>query len=378
MAATGGYECSQIHSVGSKYDCSICLLVLRAPHLVSCCGAHYCADCIARVRSRADSACPLCQAGNFHTMLDRGLEREIAQLVVRCPQQRDGCEWTGRVCELASHSGAGGDCGYVHAPCRWGCGGSVARKDLSCHEESDCPSRPWYLDIQDKAVLKLAEKVEKLVAENANLRERVGELAGRVATLASEKDALEECLEGTRSREDGVSVALAEVQAENAALCSNLEGLKAQVKSVISGQTAISGHTAEESLAEKVDELRSLVSSLECEFTSRLDTVSTELSATTQRSRDNSSHLTFMQQLLGVFESYSPAETLCSDPLEPPQASSPSPTDDGQPNTPSPVVANVALSSSLPTSSSSSTSNAYLTPFEVCRGSVQAAKETEC
>ena len=185
----GGYDCTVLGSARDRYQCSVCQLVLRKPHLVSCCGAHFCEACIAKVsRQRVCSpTCPLCRTAEFTTMLNLGLEREINQLTVYCSHHEEGCPWSGHVTQLSSH---GGECGYVKIECSWKCGAWVRKKDLEEHETKVCSLRPWYTDIADGNIRRLAKALESAANEKEELHHRLGLLEARVSTLETEKATL--------------------------------------------------------------------------------------------------------------------------------------------------------------------------------------------
>ena len=42
----GGYDCTFVTPPPKILECPICLLTLRAPHLLSCCGVKICQSCI--------------------------------------------------------------------------------------------------------------------------------------------------------------------------------------------------------------------------------------------------------------------------------------------------------------------------------------------
>ena len=46
----GGYDCQFVSQPPSHWECPVCLLTLRAPHLLSCCGVKICQSCIEGVR----------------------------------------------------------------------------------------------------------------------------------------------------------------------------------------------------------------------------------------------------------------------------------------------------------------------------------------
>ena len=56
-----GHECEFVERPPKQFqsECSICLLILRVPHLISCCGQSFCEACIGRIREDG-KPCPLC------------------------------------------------------------------------------------------------------------------------------------------------------------------------------------------------------------------------------------------------------------------------------------------------------------------------------
>lgn len=340
METSGGYDCSLVQPDGSQRDCSICLLLLRAPHLVSCCGAHFCGTCISKVLSRPSPACPLCQAAGFKTMLNVGLEREIRQLMVYCPRRNAGCQWAGRVSALDSH--ADDDCDFIPVGCRWNCGAQVARKDLQEHEETTCPSRSWYVGIEDKNVRMLADRVEGLSAENASLRQGLAEVVAKVSALESERERLRRGLDEMRAHGEHVSemkATVTELKRENGVLHMEIEQLKSQQREATD-------------LPHRMEELRTFVTTLDQHLSSRLESVSTRLDDVSQRGEDSASQLDLLQRESGVFDRKQ--EIVDSDSSE--QASiNPSPTE------------GVSSISPVPNSFQGTvctTESSYLTPFE--------------
>ena len=339
MEASGGYECSLVQPDGRPNDCSICLLLLRAPHLVSCCGAHFCGVCISKVLSRPRPACPLCQAAGFKTMLNVGLEREIRQLMVYCPRRSAGCQWAGRVSALEPHSED--DCEYVQVGCRWNCGARVTRRDLQEHEATTCLSRPWYVGIEDKNVRRLADRVESLSAENASLRQSLAEVVAKVSTLESERECLRRDLDEMRTQREHIS----EVKSAVTELKQGSGLLRAEVEQLKSHQREMA------ELQHRMTELHTFVKSLDQRLSSRLESVSTRLNDVSQRGEDSASRLDSLQRELGVFDGKQ--ETVDSDSGE--QASiNPSPTEGVSSASPVPN----AFQAIVCTSESS-----YLTPF---------------
>ena len=126
-------------------ECPICLQVMSDPHIVSCCGHHFCGYCLSKSRSRDDS-CPMCKTPGYHSMCDRGLERTINSLGVKCVMASSGCPWVGEFRGLSQHlakSRRDGDCRFAVVDCRNKCGAKDKRESLTTHEISTCPKRTY-------------------------------------------------------------------------------------------------------------------------------------------------------------------------------------------------------------------------------------------
>ena len=68
--------------------------MLNGPHLVSCCGHHFCGPCIKKVQE-VKQPCPLCKQYGYQAMVDKKLqrkniERNINGLHVYCINNEEG------------------------------------------------------------------------------------------------------------------------------------------------------------------------------------------------------------------------------------------------------------------------------------------------
>ena len=128
-----------------EIECPICLQVmLNDPHLVSCCGHHFCGSCIKRVKD-SNGACPYCKETEFQVMPDKGHLRIINGLKVNCTNK--GCEWKGELKDLSVHLNKGkreGQCQYEEVTCvHSGCEIKKQRQYLVKHEKDECLQRPY-------------------------------------------------------------------------------------------------------------------------------------------------------------------------------------------------------------------------------------------
>ena len=146
-----GYECEFVQHPPEalQTDCSICLMVLRKPHIISCCGQSFCLTCIDRIKTEGKS-CPLCSAPGFSIIHNRGLQNTLKDFEVRCAYATSGCEWVGKLGHLDDHLNLNPDfgkqlegCDFVEIPCNHKCGGVFSRHMLANHQGEECPKRPY-------------------------------------------------------------------------------------------------------------------------------------------------------------------------------------------------------------------------------------------
>ncbi|XP_011403663.1 PREDICTED: TNF receptor-associated factor 5-like [Amphimedon queenslandica] len=133
-------------------ECPICMGILFHPHIVSCCGYHFCETCLDRVK-REGQPCPMCK-GDFTSLLNKSLQRDINQLTIVCPNSKktsEGppCDWIGELGCIEDHLNIGkrfGGCQCLVVGCNYGCGYSNKRYLLVAHEQTECPKRPYSCD----------------------------------------------------------------------------------------------------------------------------------------------------------------------------------------------------------------------------------------
>ncbi len=147
-----GYDCKFVQPPPTylQTECSVCLLVLRSPHLTSCCGHNFCKECIERIQ-RDGSSCPLCNVENFTLTYNRAYDVSLKQLEVYCIHREIGCEWKGKLETLDKHLNVGPElekqlegCAFVEVQCYHdGCGQSLQRRLRENHQANECPQRPF-------------------------------------------------------------------------------------------------------------------------------------------------------------------------------------------------------------------------------------------
>ncbi len=150
----GGYPCEFVERPPTVLatECAVCLQVIREPLLVSCCGHNYCRTCIEPVH-KAGHPCPLCQETTFTYLHNKGLQRSLNELRVRCVNQPRTCEWTGELGKLEEHLNENPEpetqllgCEFVELDCVYSCGARLMRFQLHKHQTDLCPQRPYDCD----------------------------------------------------------------------------------------------------------------------------------------------------------------------------------------------------------------------------------------
>ena len=141
-AEPGGYNYEFVdNSIPSRYQCTICMKVLRDARLTECCGQHYCDSCLAQWLRRKRT-CPHCRKANLQSMLNKEKIREINELRIRCTNRKNGCAWVGELGALKGHHDSYKGCDYVKVMCthKW-CTEMLERKYLARHVEKECKYR---------------------------------------------------------------------------------------------------------------------------------------------------------------------------------------------------------------------------------------------
>ena len=145
----GGYDCKFVKQPSSdlgQADCPVCLLVLREPQQVTCCGYSYCRSCIQRVLADKN-VCPTCNE-QFTTFPNKGLKRALYAQKVYCVHHVLGCWWKGELGEIDRHLNLQPPkkklfkgCPFSEVECTF-CLQPFQRRYLKDHQ-SDCPKRTF-------------------------------------------------------------------------------------------------------------------------------------------------------------------------------------------------------------------------------------------
>ena len=149
-----GFECEFVIPAPTliQTECSICLLILKEPYLIGCCGHNFCKVCIEQIKAKA-MPCPLCGEQEYGVLPNKGLQRSMNELKVECSKKSLGCLWTGDLGSFNTHLNETYDsytqlsgCSYVEVECKHGCGRRFLRNLVSNHQNEKCPQRPFCCD----------------------------------------------------------------------------------------------------------------------------------------------------------------------------------------------------------------------------------------
>ena len=133
-----GHSYEFVHKVPEDYYCKKCSLVARKLAVTSCCGEHYCHDCIAAVHQEGEQ-CPVCGEQSFSFFIVRKHSQQISDLRVYCNNKEHGCDWSGSMKDLKVHLK---NCHYLSAKCPL-CQLSVIKVHMEWHMKNECAMRDY-------------------------------------------------------------------------------------------------------------------------------------------------------------------------------------------------------------------------------------------
>ncbi len=130
-------------------ECPICLLILRDPYQVTCCGKSVCEACIQEIKGR-NQPCPTCMKENFDHFPNLGLKQPLYGFKVYCCNKAKGCDWQGELGQLDQHLNLNPDedkqlinrCAFAQIKCFF-CDDVYERYQLEKHQQSECLERPF-------------------------------------------------------------------------------------------------------------------------------------------------------------------------------------------------------------------------------------------
>ena len=153
----GGYECEFVEKPPKAFqtECPVCLLVLREPFQVTCCGYAFCRVCIERIK-KDNKPCPCCNSKDFDKFEDKRLKRSLYEFKVYCTNKQQGCKWEGELGELDNHLNSNpgqqnqlDGCQFMQINCLH-CEELFLRSDIQLHQETACLKRPFSCEYCNK------------------------------------------------------------------------------------------------------------------------------------------------------------------------------------------------------------------------------------
>ena len=148
-----GFDCEFVEHPPTilQTECPVCLLVLREPHQVTCCGYAFCRMCIERIQTDKKS-CPTCNREEFSVFPDLRLQRSLYAFHVLCSHKTEGCEWSGELSQLEKHLNESpklheqlNGCQFTEVECHHCCD-LFQRRYVTAHQIEECIRRPFSCD----------------------------------------------------------------------------------------------------------------------------------------------------------------------------------------------------------------------------------------
>ena len=153
-----GYDCAFVRNPPEEIqtDCPICLLVLRRPSQLECCGNLFCGSCLNKALRDGNNSCPMCKRRYPTVFIDKHHMRKLSGFKVYCIMHRakdgagegSGCQWVGELGQLDEHCNATPTpqnqlkgCLFVEISCNL-CGEIMKRSILENHL-INCPQREY-------------------------------------------------------------------------------------------------------------------------------------------------------------------------------------------------------------------------------------------
>ena len=146
----GGYECEFMEKPPKAFqsECPVCLLVLREPFQVTCCGYAFCQVCIERIK-KDNKPCPCCNSKDLDKFEDKRLKRTLYEFKVYCTYKQQGCKWEGELRALDNHLNSNpgqqnqlDGCQFMKINCLH-CAELYLRSVIPLHQKTACLKRPF-------------------------------------------------------------------------------------------------------------------------------------------------------------------------------------------------------------------------------------------
>ena len=138
-----GHQCEFLTQPSKELLCKSCEHVARDLTMTVCCSQHFCHECITPLQDDS-KPCPGCGEDQFGIVPHVRHRKSIMALEVSCTMKERGCNWTGKLEDLASHTDDKNDnCQYVDVECPNQCAHPVPRCAVEYHLKKSCPKRKF-------------------------------------------------------------------------------------------------------------------------------------------------------------------------------------------------------------------------------------------
>ena len=138
-SVVGGYQYTFLDpDHAEQFLCVICRNVAKDIYQVTCCGQHFCKECLQNCRRTRGECCPHCRRENLQSnhFPDTSAKKMVLSLMVKCPMADNGCSWKGDVRSVECHNS---QCDYTLVRCV--CGKEVMKRDQEKHNIEECGLR---------------------------------------------------------------------------------------------------------------------------------------------------------------------------------------------------------------------------------------------
>jgi len=184
MAASiteGGYDYEFITDLPEDLTCVLCHFAFKNPVQIEECGHKFCKQCFDNMKDHADSTCVelLCPLDRQNINVTRVFkdkfgERQVLNLMVKCQNFGDKCDWTGELRQALEHE----------TKC---CKDELMSNNLLGSEFKQLINRMTELEVKSKVhEIKLLEKDTQIVTQNmqiVNLSKHIGNQEKQIVNL---------------------------------------------------------------------------------------------------------------------------------------------------------------------------------------------------
>jgi len=191
----GGYDYVFITDLSEDFVCTLCHLAFKNPLQIEECGHTFCKLCFDQMVDHAESnsldiTCPLDRKkiDVSRVFKDKSCERKVLNLMVKCPNFVDDCDWTGELREALVHE----------TECCKNKTMFNRQMDEKLNQllnrmielETNAKSHGLKLEEKDKQIENLIAQNENLIAQNENQNKKIDNQSKQMEDQAKQIDNL--------------------------------------------------------------------------------------------------------------------------------------------------------------------------------------------